>query len=76
MVVGERRHDPWWFKLFEGGGIEGLTSFDGGVSGGYLSGEQEKALKALVGTAVPRTTRQVGAFIEKEFGVVYESGRD
>ena len=32
---------------------------------------QEK-LKAWVATALPRTTRQVGAWIENEFGVVYE----
>ena len=40
-----------------------------------LSGEQQEKLKAWVATALPRTTRQVGAWIENEFGVVYE-GRD
>ena len=34
---------------------------------------QEEALKAYVAEALPRTTRQVGAFIEREFGIVYES---
>ncbi len=29
-------------------------------------------LKAWVATALPRTTRQVGAWIENEFGIVYE----
>jgi len=30
-------------------------------------------LKAWVGAALPRSTRQIGAWIEKEFGLVYES---
>src|SRR5208337_715136 len=38
-----------------------------------LSTEQEEALKTYVASALPRTTRQIGAFIEREFGVVYES---
>ena len=61
-----------WFKLFEQRGIEGLTSFDVGGSASFLSAEQEDALKAFVGATLPRTTRQVGASIENEFGVVYE----
>ena len=62
-----------WFKLFEQRGIEGLTSFDVGGSASFLSAEQEDALKAFVGATLPRSTRQVGAFIEQEFGLVYES---
>jgi transposase len=62
-----------WHKLFEQGGIEGLTSFDMGGSASFLSAAQEDALKAYVGTTLPRSTRQVGAFIAQEFGLVYES---
>jgi transposase len=62
-----------WHKLFEQRGIEGLTSFDVGGSTGFLISAQEDALKAFVGATLPRTTRQVGAFIAREFGVVYES---
>ena len=62
-----------WFKLFEQRGIEGLTIFDVGESACFLSAEQEDALKAFVGATLPRSTRQVGAFIEQEFGLVYES---
>ena len=62
-----------WFKLFEQRGIEGLTSFDVGGSASFLSAEQEDALKVFVGATLPRSTRQVGAFIEQEFGLVYES---
>ena len=39
----------------------------------YLSVKQEDDLKAWVGVALPRSTRQIGAWIEKEFGLVYES---
>jgi len=62
-----------WRKLFEQHGIEGITSFDVGGSASYLSVKQEDDLKAWVGAALPRSTRQIGAWIEKEFGLVYES---
>ena len=60
-------------KLFEQGGIEGLTSFDMGGSAGFMSAAQEDNLKAWVAASLPRSTRQVGAWIEQEFGLVYES---
>jgi transposase len=62
-----------WHKLFEQRGIEGLTSFDVGGSAGFLSVAQEEALKAFVAATLPRSTREVGAFIAREFGLVYES---
>ena len=62
-----------WHKLFEQRGIEGLTSFDVGGSARFLSAAQEDALKVFVSTRLPRSTRQVGAWIEQEFGLVYES---
>src|SRR3979490_1001478 len=62
-----------WFKRFEQRGIEGLSSFDMGGSASFLSAAQEDALKVFVSAALPRSTRQVGAFIEREFGLVYES---
>jgi transposase len=62
-----------WGKLFEQRGIEGLISFDMGGSAGFLSAAQEDALKAWVSASLPRTTRQVGAWIEQHFGLVYES---
>ena len=62
-----------WRKLFEQRGIEGLTGFDMGGSAGFLSAAQEDALKVFVSTTLPRSTRHVGAWIEKEFGLVYES---
>jgi transposase len=44
-----------------------------GGSAGFLSAAQEEALKAFVGATLPRSTRHVGAFILKEFGLGYES---
>src|ERR1700730_8722613 len=62
-----------WRKRFEQRGIEGITSFDVGGSASYLSVKQEDDLKAWVSAALPRSTRQIGAWIETEFGLVYES---
>jgi transposase len=62
-----------WRKLYDGRGIAGLERFDGGGSASRLSAAQEEALKAYVAQALPRSTRQIGAFIEREFGIVYES---
>ena len=61
-----------WYRLYEEDGIEGLTNFSYEGSACQLSGEQQEKLKAWVATSLPRTTRQVGAWIENEFGVVYE----
>jgi transposase len=62
-----------WLKLFEQRGIEGLTSFDMGGSASFLSAAEEDALKVFVSATLPRSTRHVGAWIEQEFGFVYES---
>jgi transposase len=62
-----------WHKLFEQRGIEGLTSFDVGGSASFLSAMQEEALESFVAAMLPRSTRQVGAFIAQEFGLEYES---
>ncbi len=62
-----------WYRLYEKDGMEGLTSF--GHEGGAcrLTGERQEKLKVFVDAALPRSTRQIGAWIEKEFGLVYES---
>jgi transposase len=60
-------------KLFEQRGIEGLTSFDVGGSASNLSASQEDDLKAWVAAMLPHSTRQIGTFIERKFGLVYES---
>ena len=62
-----------WRKLYDERGIAGLEQFDAGGSSSRLSAVQEEALKAYVAQTLPRSTRDIGAFIEREFGVVYES---
>ncbi len=62
-----------WRKLFEQRGIEGLTSFDVGGSASFLSAAQEDALKVFVSMTLPRSTRQIGAWIEQQFSLEYES---
>ena len=62
-----------WHRLFLEDGLEGLTRFEVGGRDGFLSVVQETALKAFVTASLPRNTRHIGAFIEKEFGIVYES---
>jgi transposase len=60
-----------WHGLFVGEGLEGLMRFEAGGSACQLNDEQQDKLKAWVGAVLPRTTRQIGAWIEKEFGYVY-----
>jgi transposase len=62
-----------WRALFEQSGIEGLSAFDVGGSSGLMNAEQAEALKAWVNATLPRSTRHVGAWIAKEFGLVYAS---
>jgi transposase len=62
-----------WRKLYAERGITGLGQFDAGGSASRLSVAQEETLKAYVAKALPRTTREIGAFIEREPGIVYES---
>ena len=62
-----------WHGLFLEDGLEGLTRFESGGGTSRLSAMQEAALTAWVAETLPRSTRQVGAYIERQFGVVYES---
>ena len=61
-----------WHRLFEKDGIEGLASFGYEGSACRLSDEQQDKLKAWITEALPRTTREVGAWIETECGVAYQ----
>ena len=62
-----------WRKTYDEGGLAGLERFEAGGSASRLSEAQEEALKAWIAATLPRSTRQVGSYIENEFGVVYES---
>jgi transposase len=61
-----------WHRLYEEDGIEGLASF--GYEGGAcrLSGEQQDKLKIWISEMLPRTTREIGAWIEQECGIAYQ----
>ena len=61
-----------WHGLFIEDGLEGLTRFETGGSACQMNDEQQESLKAWVAAALPRSTRQIGAWIEQEFGVGYE----
>ena len=54
-------------------GIDGLRGFGYEGSDGHLNVEQQQQLKLWITNTLPRTTRHVGAWIEQEFGVVYQS---
>ena len=60
-----------WHKMFVEDGLEGLARFEAGGSACQMSGIQQDKLKAWVAATLPRSTRQIGAWIEKEFGFVY-----
>jgi transposase len=62
-----------WHKSFLADGLEGLIGFGSGGSAGLLSAEQAEAVKAYVAEHLPRSTREIGAFIARDFGVFYES---
>jgi transposase len=61
-----------WHRLYEEDGIAGLASF--GYEGGAcrLSEAQQDKLKAWISERLPRTTREVGAWIKKECGIAYQ----
>jgi len=62
-----------WYQLYQEDGIEGLASF--GHEGGTcrLTVEQQGKLKIWIATALPRTTREVGAWIARECGIEYQT---
>ena len=60
-----------WHRLYEDG-IEGLAGFGHEGSSCRLNLEQQDKLKAWIGETLPRSTRQIGTYIEKEFKIAYE----
>ena len=62
-----------WFRLYMEDGIDGLRGFGYEGSDGHLNVEEQQQLKSWITNTLPRTTRHVGAWIEQEFGVVYQS---
>ena len=62
-----------WYRLYQEDGIEGRAGFGFGGSACRLSDAQQDKLKSWIAETLPRTTREVGAWIETECGVTYES---
>jgi transposase len=62
-----------WHRLFLDDGVDGLAGFHYGGRACQLTAAQQDQLKAWVSMTLPRTTREVGAWIEREFGIAYES---
>jgi transposase len=62
-----------WHKLYLEDGIEGLATFNHEGGSCRLTAEQQEKLKAWVAETLPRTTRQVGAWIAGEFGIEYQT---
>jgi transposase len=62
-----------WHRQYGDEGIEGLVNFGYEGSACRLSEQQQDQLKTWIAETLPRTTCQVGAWIEKECGITYES---
>jgi transposase len=62
-----------WRLLYNADGIDGLTGFHYIGRQAFLTPAQEAELKAWVTQTLPRSTRQVGAWIEAKFDVSYAS---
>jgi transposase len=61
-----------WYSLYQDEGIEGLAGFGYEGSACRLRDEQQDKLKARITETLPRTTRAIGAWIEKECGIEYQ----
>src|ERR1700688_1112033 len=61
-----------WHRLYQEDGIEGLASFGYEGSTCQLTAEQRDRLTAWITEALPRTSREIGAWIAREYGLEYE----
>ena len=62
-----------WYGHYQNDGIKGLKTLNHEGGSCQLTAAQQEKLKAWIAVALPRTTREVGAWIEREFAVEYES---
>jgi transposase len=62
-----------WHSLYEQDGFEGLAWFGHEGSACRLSGAQQDELTAWVKASLPPSTRRIGAYIETQFGILYDS---
>ena len=61
-----------WHRLYQDDGIEGLASFGHEGRTCRLSEAQQQQLVAWITETLPRSTREIGAWIERECDVSYE----
>jgi transposase len=61
-----------WHRLFGADGMEGLACFGYEGSACRLTEAQQHRLKAWITETLPRTTREIGAWIEQECGNDYQ----
>jgi len=61
-----------WHRLYQQDGIEGLAGFGHEGSACRLSEAQQGRLVAWIAETLPRSTREIGAWIERECGVTYQ----
>lgn len=62
-----------WRAIFETEGVEGLAGFHFSGRQPFLSEAQEAELAAWVEGEAPRSTREIGCFIEQRFAVSFAS---
>lgn len=62
-----------WRMIFETEGVEGLAGFHFGGRQAFLTDEQQGELADWVAAKLPRSTREIGDFVEQRFGVRFES---
>lgn len=60
-----------WFKLYERDGIDGLMELPWMGRSCRLSAEQQQDLTAWADEVSPRSTREIGAWIEQNCGISY-----
>ena len=60
-----------WHRAYEQGGVEGLKAFGHEGSSSHLSREQEFALSDWIDANCPRSTRKIGAWLKRKFGLSY-----
>jgi len=61
-----------WHRLYQEDVIEGLASFGYEGSACRLTAEQRERLTAWITEVLPRTSREIGAWIARECGLEYE----
>jgi len=62
-----------WHKVYEQAGMQSLAEFGYRGRAPRLTEAQQERLRAWITETLPRTTSAVGAWIEAELGIVYDS---